>query len=56
VGAVLNARNRGDLEQAVTLIQAVLERAAKEEKAESENEERSAEANQAGGEDVAMLN
>ncbi len=30
-GAVLNARNRGDLEQAVTLIQGVLERAKKEE-------------------------
>lgn len=39
-GAVLNARNRGDLEQAVGLIQTVLERAKKEEVQE---EERSAE-------------
>jgi hypothetical protein len=39
VGAVLNARNRGDLEQAVTLIQTVLERAAKEEKQEEERSE-----------------
>jgi HK97 family phage prohead protease len=39
-GAVLNARNRGDLEQAVSLIQTVLERAKKEEVQE---EERSAE-------------
>jgi HK97 family phage prohead protease len=34
-GAVLNKRNRGDLEQAVTLIQGVLERAKKEEAADS---------------------
>jgi HK97 family phage prohead protease len=33
-GAVLNARNAGDLEQAVTLIQGVLERAKKEEEDE----------------------
>jgi HK97 family phage prohead protease len=39
MGAVLNARNRGDLEQAVTLIQTVLERAAKEEKQEEERSE-----------------
>lgn len=32
VGAVLSGRNRTDLEQAITLIQAVLERAKKEEK------------------------
>jgi hypothetical protein len=31
VGAVLNARNRGDLQQAIELIQGVLERATKEE-------------------------
>lgn len=31
VGAVLNSRNRGDLEEAVSLIQGVLKRAAKEE-------------------------
>jgi hypothetical protein len=31
VGAVLNARNRGDLEEAVRLINGVLERAKKEE-------------------------
>jgi len=39
VGAVLNARNRGDLEQAMALIQGVLERAKKEEP-EPEDEER----------------
>ena len=45
VGAMLNARNRGDLEQAVTLIQAVLERARKEAEQEEtgQEEERSAE-------------
>lgn len=44
VGAMLNARNRGDLEQAVTLIQAVLERARKEAEQEAgQEEERSAE-------------
>jgi hypothetical protein len=42
VGAVLNARNRGDLEQAVALIQAVLARAVKEaeeEQAEDRGEQ-----------------
>lgn len=41
VGAVLNARNRGELEQAVALIQGVLARAVKEvEDQEAETEER----------------
>ena len=35
-GAVLSARNRGDLDQAITLIQGVLERAKKEEPPEEE--------------------
>lgn len=37
VGAVLNARNRGELEQAVALIQGVLERAVKEEQGTTNN-------------------
>lgn len=45
VGAVLNARNRGDLEQAVTLVQGVLDRSTKEpdkKEAAAGDEERAA--------------
>lgn len=42
-GAVLSARNHADLEQAITLIQGVIQRAKKEEKAEPSDEERAAE-------------
>jgi hypothetical protein len=39
VGAVLSGRNRGDLEQAITLIQSVLDRAKKEEQAAEDDDE-----------------
>lgn len=47
VGAVLNARNRGDLEQAVSLVQGVLDRSTKEPAKDPAKEEATADAERA---------